>query len=169
MKVFDLACEHDHSFEGWFGSAQDYDTQLARHLIECPMCASTSIRRMPSAPRLNLSGASERPASERPAADRSSNGRGLVPQPPGASEASAVVLGPRELQARLIEMARKLIASTEDVGDRFAQEARRIHYDEAPERAIRGVASVQEARELADEGIDVMSIALPEVLKQPLQ
>lgn len=164
MKVFDLACEHDHSFEGWFGSAQDYDTQLARHLIECPMCASTSIRRMPSAPRLNLSG-----ASERPDADRSSSERGLVRQPPGANEASAVVLGPRELQARLIEMARKLIASTEDVGDRFVQEARRIHYDEAPERAIRGVASVQEARELADEGIDVMSIVLPEALKQPLQ
>ncbi|MEI6546427.1 MAG: DUF1178 family protein [Burkholderiales bacterium] len=162
MKVFDLACEHDHSFEGWFGSTQDYDTQLARHLIECPMCASTSIRRMPSAPRLNLSG-----ASERPAVDRSSSERGLVPQPSGASESGA--LAPRELQARLIEMARKLIASTEDVGDRFAQEARRIHYNEAPERAIRGVASMQEARELVDEGIDVMSIALPEALKQPLQ
>jgi hypothetical protein len=164
MKVFDLACEHDHPFEGWFGSAQDYDTQLARDLIECPMCASTSIRRMPSAPRLNLSG-----AGERRVADRSSGERGLVPQASGAGEPSAVAPDPRELQARLIDMARKLIANTEDVGDRFAQEARRIHYNEAPERAIRGVASVQEARELADEGIDVVSIALPQALKQPLQ
>jgi hypothetical protein len=164
MKVFDLACEHDHAFEGWFRSAQDYDTQLARHLIECPMCASTTIRRTPSAPRLNLSG-----ASERAVVDRSSAERSLVSQPPGASEQSQVALDPRELQARLIEMARKLIASTEDVGDRFAQEARRIHYNEAPERAIRGVASVQEARDLAEEGIDVMSIALPQALKQPLQ
>jgi hypothetical protein len=164
MKVFDLACEHDHAFEGWFGSAQDYDTQLARHLIECPMCASTSIRRMPSAPRLNLSGASERPIGDRPSSERS-----LAAQTQGTGESQGAAVDPRELQARLIEMARKLIASTEDVGDRFAQEARRIHYNEAPERAIRGVASMQEARELADEGIDVMSIALPEALKQPLQ
>ena len=164
MKVFDLACEHDHSFEGWFGSAQDYDTQLARHLIECPMCASTSIRRMPSAPRLNLSG-----ASERPVADRHSTESSVAVQAQGAGESPGGAADPRELQARLIEMARKLIASTEDVGDRFAQEARRIHYNEAPERAIRGVASVQEARELAEEGIDVMSVALPEALKQPLQ
>jgi hypothetical protein len=164
MKVFDLACEHDHAFEGWFGSAQDYDTQLARHLIECPMCGSSRIRRTPSAPRLNLSG-----AGERPGANRSSGERGLVPQPSVGGDTSAVSPDSRELQARLIEMARKLIASTEDVGDRFAQEARRIHYNEAPERAIRGVASVQEARELADEGIDVMSLALPQALKQPLQ
>jgi hypothetical protein len=164
MKVFDLACEHDHSFEGWFGSAQDYDTQLARHLIECPMCASTHIRRMPSAPRLNLSGAVDRPAVDRPR-----GGRSVAAQTQGSGESQGFAADPRELQARLIEMARKLIASTEDVGDRFAQEARRIHYNEAPERAIRGVASVQEARELADEGIDVMSIALPEALKQPLQ
>jgi hypothetical protein len=164
MKVFDLACEHDHAFEGWFGSAQDYDTQLARHLIECPMCGSSRIRRTPSAPRLNLSG-----AGERPSANRSIGEQGLVPQPSVGGEPSAVSLDSRELQARLIAMARKLIASTEDVGDRFAQEARRIHYNEAPERAIRGVASVQEARELADEGIDVMSVALPQSLKRPLQ
>ncbi len=164
MKVFDLACEHDHAFEGWFGSAQDYDTQLARHLIECPMCASTSIRRMPSAPRLNLSGAGERPIGDRPSSERS-----VAAKAQGTGESQGAPVDPRELQARLIEMARKLIASTEDVGDRFAREARRIHYNEAPERAIRGVASMQEARELADEGIDVMSIALPEALKQPLQ
>jgi hypothetical protein len=119
---------------------------------------------MPSAPRLNLSGANERAVVDRGSAERS-----LVSQPSGASEQNQVPLDPRELQARLIEMARKLIASTEDVGDRFAQEARRIHYNEAPERAIRGVASVQEARDLVEEGIDVMSIAMPAALKQPLQ
>ena len=70
MKVFDLACEHEHRFEGWFGSAEDYDAQLARGLVECPVCTSKAIRKLLAAPRRNLSGAwtgrRSRPASPAP-------------------------------------------------------------------------------------------------------
>ena len=68
-----------------------------------------------------------------------------------------------------MKMARAVIANTEDVGERFAEEARRIHYREAPERGIRGVASPDEARELADEGIEVFSLSIPDALKEPVQ
>jgi hypothetical protein len=150
MKVFNLACEHDHRFEGWFGSAEDYDSQRARGLIECPICADTAIRKMPAAPRLNLSGASEAPAAPK-------------------GEALGMPLDPRAVQAMFMKVARSIVERTEDVGDRFADEARRIHYRESPERGIRGVASPDEARELTDEGIEVFSFPLPTVLKEPVQ
>ncbi|MGB6055965.1 MAG: DUF1178 family protein, partial [Burkholderiaceae bacterium] len=73
------------------------------------------------------------------------------------------------LQARMLALVRQLIEQTEDVGDRFAEEARRIHYDEAAPRGIRGVASEQERRELEEEGIDVLPLPLAPILKQPLQ
>lgn len=156
MKVFNLACEHDHPFEGWFGSADDYDSQLAKGLLECPVCASRSIRKMLSAPRLNLSHAIEPKAA-----------------PPGGASASLPVPAqapdPRAVQALLMQMTRAIVANTEDVGDRFAEEARRIHYKEAPERGIRGKASAEDARELAEEGIEVLALALPDLLKEPVQ
>lgn len=152
MKVFDLACEHEHRFEGWFGSAEDYDSQLERGLVECPVCASRAIRKLLAAPRLNLSGASEKPVEPvRPAAPAQ-----------GSPD-------PRALQAMFMKMARALVENTEDVGERFAEEARKIHYRETPERGIRGVASPDEARELADEGIEVFSFPLPASLKEPVQ
>jgi hypothetical protein len=157
MKVFNLACEHDHGFEGWFGSAEDYDSQLAGGLLECPVCASRTIRKMPAAPRLNLSG-----ATDKPVAVPSDSGRSGGAQAPGAPD-------PRAVQALFMKMARELIANTEDVGERFAEEARRIHYNESPERGIRGVASADEARELADEGIDVFAFPIPASLKEPMQ
>jgi len=156
MKVFNLACEHEHRFEGWFGSAGDYDAQLGRGLIECPVCSSRAIRKLPAAPRLNLSGATDKPVAA-PGSARSA----------GASAPSAP--DPRVLQATLMKMAKALIENTEDVGDRFAEEARRIHYREAPERGIRGVASPDEARELADEGIEVLAFPMPAALKEPMQ
>jgi hypothetical protein len=154
MKVFNLACEHEHRFEGWFGSAGDYDSQLARGLIECPVCSSHAIRKLPAAPRLNLSGATDKPAAPTP-------GRPGVPAPNTPD--------PRAVQAMVLKMARALIENTEDVGERFAEEARRIHYREAPERGIRGIATPDEARELADEGIEVMAFPMPSVLKEPMQ
>ena len=154
MKVFNLACEHEHRFEGWFGSAEDYESQLARGLLECPVCASRAIRKLPAAPRLNLSGATDNPQ-------------------PGAAESgrtpAAVPADPRVLQAMFMKMARALVENTEDVGERFAEEARRIHYREAPERGIRGIASADDARELAEEGIEVFSFPLPAALKEPVQ
>ncbi|HMN80825.1 MAG TPA: DUF1178 family protein [Burkholderiaceae bacterium] len=155
MKVFNLACEHDHPFEGWFSSADDYDRQLAQGLIECPMCASKAIRKMPAAPRLNLSAA-------QPPAVTESRGPGTG-TPPGAAPTA------EQMQALWMKMARHIIGNTEDVGDRFADEARRIHYHEAPARGIRGTASREQAADLEEEGIEVFSFPLPKALKEPLQ
>lgn len=154
MKVFNLACEHDHRFEGWFGSAEAFDEQLGRGVVECPVCASTAIRKMPSAPRLNLSSAHE---SQRPA------GR----HEPG--QVAAAMPTRQQLQAIWMKVARHLADHTEDVGERFAEEARRIHYEEAPQRGIRGVATREQQAELEDEGIEVLSFPLPAAAKEPLQ
>ncbi len=148
MKVFNLACESGHRFEGWFASADEYDAQSNRGLIECPMCGTKSVRKLPSAPRLNLS-AEPAPAAAVP-----------VPESPPTRE---------QMQQLWIRMARKIVENTEDVGERFAEEARRIHYHEAPARGIRGVASPEETEALSDEGIEVFSFPMPKVAKEPLQ
>ena len=147
MKVFNLGCAQDHHFEGWFGSADDYTSQLARGLIECPVCGDTSIRKLPTAPRLNLS--SSQPESAH-----------VVPAGPT----------PEQLQALWLRMARHIRDNTVDVGDRFAEEARRIHYEQPSQaQGIRGVATREEAAELADEGIEVFSFPMPKASNEPLQ
>lgn len=161
MKVYNLGCEQDHRFEGWFGSADDYDRQRDRGLLECPLCASRDVRRLPSAPRLNLSGATAQPAAAAPP--------GNAPVPEAAPVSADGQARAQALQAAWLRMARVVMASTEDVGQRFAEEARRIHYRETSQRAIRGVATPEQAAELADEGIEVFAMPLPAVLKEPLQ
>jgi hypothetical protein len=151
MKVFDLICELEHRFEGWFASEQAFEDQGARNLIECPMCGSRKVARTPSAPRLNLSGQSDR--SELPAP---TGIEGMTPEQ-------------RQVHALWAKLARHVIENTEDVGDRFAEEARRIHYAEAPSRGIRGKATAEQAQSLAEEGIEVLSLPLPSVDKGPLQ
>jgi len=146
MKVLDLRCAAEHRFEGWFASDEDFESQLTRQLVACPLCGLTAVSRVPSAPRLNLSGASEPAAPAHAAGD--------VPQ---------------QVQARWMRAMRKVLENTENVGDRFAEEARRIHYSEAPARHIRGVASLDEAQALAEEGIEVVPLPIPAALKEPLQ
>ncbi len=161
MKVFDLGCEHDHRFEGWFASADAFADQQSRQLIACPMCGSHEVKRLPAAARLNLSGIQQSQAPQR--------------KPEGGSAATAaagqgqVALSPEQFQAMFIKMTRRIIESTEDVGNRFAEEARRIHYNEAPERAIRGSTSREEALALREEGIEVFALPLPDALKGSLQ
>ena len=158
MKVFDLACDRDHRFEGWFASSDAYAEQQQRNLIECPMCGSHAVKRLPAAPRLNLSNA-QAPAV--PA--RGAEGAAV----PGGGERPA--LSQEQFQAMFIKMTRRIIESTEDVGERFAEEARRIHYNEAPERAIRGSTSREEAIALREEGIEVFALPIPAALKGSLQ
>lgn len=130
MIVYNLRCAAAHLFEGWFGSPDDYIEQREREFVACPMCGSTSVERQLSAPRLNLSAGS--PAAE----------------PPPAKDPAQE--GMRRLRA--------LLARSEDVGERFPEEARRIHYDEAPARPIRGQASGREFVELVEEGIVVLPL-----------
>jgi hypothetical protein len=153
MKVIDLRCQSGHRFEGWFASDDDFLDQNGRGLIECPLCADKVIVRLPSAPRLNLSGAAE-PARTSASAD------GGTPVPADATA---------ELQARWLQVVRHVMANTEDVGERFADEARRIHYGEAEERAIRGRASAEEREALSDEGIEVHPLPVPAGFKDSLQ
>jgi hypothetical protein len=149
MKVLDLKCSHEHRFEGWFASTEEFESQLSRKLVACPVCSTTDVSRMPSAPRLNLSSARGEAAPQ-------------VAQAETAPEAAA-------LQARALQFMRELIEKTENVGERFAEEARRIHYNEAPARSIRGVTTPEDAHALLEEGIDVMPLPVPDALKEPLQ
>jgi hypothetical protein len=140
LKVFDLQCEHSHIFEGWFGSHEDYDAQQARGLVTCPVCGSASITKRLSAPRLNVAHL-HAPAAQ-PAV------------PANASDAEKMTA----LQAAVMRQVRAVLRSTENVGPRFAEEARRIHEGDADDRPIRGTATPEERASLAEEGIEVMAV-----------
>lgn len=165
MKVFDLHCPHDHVFEAWFGSEADFRSQMERGLVECPMCGSQSLRKGLSAPRLNLGAKpppAATPASSSPSAASQSAGVPAAPTPEARRQLHA-------LQAAWLEASRQIAAQTEDVGDQFADEARRMHKGEEPERPIRGQATPEQALELLEEGVPVLPLALPKVSKETLQ
>lgn len=149
MKVLDLQCDHGHAFEGWFGSEEDFLAQCEKSMVQCPVCGDVSIVKKLSAPRLNLSG------SRAPSDD--------IQQSQLSANADSV------LAAAWFALARQVVANTTDVGNRFAEEARKMHYQEADERAIRGTTTRDEALSLMEEGIDVVPFVLPEALKGPLQ
>ena len=150
MKVLDLQCAHGHCFEGWFGSEADFQSQRERTLIQCPMCGISEVEKKLSAPRLNLGSRQE--AAPSPSTDV------MVPSKSDA-----------DLAAVWLAIARHVVANTTDVGHRFAEEARRIHYGEVQEHSIRGKTTPDEARALLDEGIEVLPLLLPEAVKEPLQ
>lgn len=149
MKVLNLRCAHGHGFEGWFGSDEDFRDQSERDLVACPLCDDKTITRLPSAPRLNVS-----------------TQRGEASAPPAQARAE---MAQAHAQGRWLHQMREMINNTEDVGDRFPEEARRIHYGEAQERGIRGRASRADADALREEGIEVVSVAVPEPLKGTVQ
>ncbi|MEF7615592.1 DUF1178 family protein [Aquincola sp. MAHUQ-54] len=149
MKVLDLCCGRGHGFEGWFASDEDFVDQHDRQLIECPLCADKSISKRPSAPRLNLSGARESVAAP-----------GMAGEPQALGSV---------LQAAWMKAVRHVVQNTEDVGERFSDEARRMHYGEVAARSIRGLATAAQREALADEGIPIATLAIPEALKEPLQ
>ena len=174
MKVLNLRCSHQHSFEGWFGSEDDFQNQLGRGLIECPLCADKVIQKMPSAPRLNLGGhAAPEAESAQHAAPAHAPVNALatqknpgiqLPQPPDAAEGMPVAA-----QAAFLKAVRHVLTHTEDVGQGFADEARRMHYGEVEARSIRGQISVREAVDLLEEGIEVMPLPMLPMLKETLQ
>lgn len=137
MIVYDLGCEHDHRFEGWFSSSDDFERQKREHLLSCPLCGSSSINRLVTAARVNT-GRADPPA---PAQDA-----------PQYANFDA---------AKMLKVISHIIDNTEDVGRAFPEEARRIHYRESPERHIRGTASPQEVDALREEGIDVVALPVP--------
>ena len=145
MKVLDLQCGNAHRFEGWFDSEADFLAQQREARLLCPVCGDAQVVRLPSAPRLNVANLRQTPAAA----------------PPPDAQA--------DVQAAWLRAMREVLARTEDVGERFPEEARRIHYGEAEERQIRGQASSEEAEALREEGIEVVAIPLPANLKDTLQ
>jgi hypothetical protein len=144
VKIFDLLCANDHRFEGWFASGADFERQRDSGIIACPMCGDSQVVKVPAASYVNT-GASDRgpPAKAQTAKE---------PTPEKTQYANF-------RSALLAKLVDYVVKNTEDVGKDFAEEARKIHYGESPERKIRGTASNQQVTELRDEGIEV--VALP--------
>jgi hypothetical protein len=137
MIVYDLACDSAHRFEGWFSSAEDFDAQAQARRVSCPVCGSVTVSRQLSAPYLNTRSASANA---------------------GAATSQATAVTGDVIEALRRKFVEHVLAHTEDVGARFPEEARRIHYSETPQRSIRGRASADEVQELRDEGIEVLAV-----------
>lgn len=139
MIRYALSCDHEHEFEGWFGSSGDYDDQQARGLLECPMCGSKGVRKQIMAPAV---AGTKRTAREAP---------------------------PAQTQAMMMEAAGRIRRHVEenfdDVGDAFAREARAIHEGKAEDRGIYGQATPKEVRELVEDGVPVAPLP-PEPAKK---
>jgi len=144
MKVYNLSCALTHSFEGWFASEEDCLSQQANGLLTCPICNSNEVIRLPSAPHIG---------------DRLGDHNAVQTQ---------TQLEP-QMQEAFLKGVRQLINGAEDVGTAFAEEARRIHYHEAPERNIRGQTTQDEAESLREEGIQVLALPALPILKNTLQ
>jgi hypothetical protein len=144
MIVFNLTCGNDHSFEGWFASAAEFERQHQATELNCPVCGNSSVSKGLHAPYVNTGNAPVAP-------QRAESGEKSSPVPAQYANIAAEV-------TRMIE---HVIANTEDVGNEFPEEARKIHYQEAPERKIRGNASREEVEELREEGIEVVALPVP--------
>lgn len=138
MKIFDLQCGAGHRFEGWFGSAEEFAVQREQGLVGCPSCGVHQVERVPSATRFNT-------GAPQP----------LEKKPEGPQDALALA---QKLYSRMLD---ELLTRSEDLGSEFPAEARRIHYQEAPERMIRGEASDEEHDALIEEGIAVARLPIP--------
>ena len=142
MIVYNLGCGNDHRFEGWFTSPDDFERQTTSKLLSCPLCGNVRISKLPHAPYVSTAAAERAPEA--------------APTEKGVPHQYANVGA--ELLAKLID---KVVENTVDVGRAFPEEARKIHYREAPERHIRGVASTKEVEALREEGIEVVALPVP--------
>lgn len=145
MIVFDLACADGHRFEGWFHSSADYDVQTARGLVECPQCGSSTVDKAPMAPAIPVKGNRQ---AEPDRGSRSVAG-GDIP------------LEVRQAMRALAEAQARALRSSTWVGESFAEESRAMHYGEREVAAIHGKATVQEAKALLEEGIEVAPLLVP--------
>jgi len=139
MKIFDLQCVRGHRFEGWFASGDDFTVQREHGLVGCPACGAHEIERIPSATRFNTGASAPAPIQA------------------GKGESDPLAIA-QKLYSRMLD---DLLTRSEDVGSAFPEEARRIHYQEVPERMIRGQATQEEHEALLDEGIPVARLPVP--------
>jgi hypothetical protein len=139
--VFDLGCENQHRFEGWFASNEDFEQQLGGKLVTCPLCGNAGVVRLPHVSHIRTGGSKDRERAPR-----------------AASAAQQYANAGAEIMTRLVE---HIVENTDDVGAAFPEEARKIHYHETPDRRIRGTASRDEVEALKDEGIEVVALPIP--------
>lgn len=146
MIVFDLQCSsHGHVFEAWFGSTADYEAQRGRGLVACPICGDEQIEKAVMAPRVAAKG-------------------NQLPRVSGESQmVAAAPSETKQMLRALAEMQRQILAQSDYVGERFADEARSIHLGEAPVRSIYGKATADQTKSLLEEGIAVAPLPLPVV------
>lgn len=152
MIVFDLACTSGHRFEGWFGSSADFEDQRARGLIACPNCGAADVAKAPMAPAVPAKGNQRREAP--------------VPEAslPEAPRPMANTPMPPEMHKALTALARaqaETLKNSTWVGDKFAEETRKMHYGERDEAPIHGQASLAEAKALIEEGVPVAPLPFP--------
>jgi hypothetical protein len=144
MIRYALRCERGHEFESWFQSSAAYDSQHKRRLVACPSCESTKVEKAIMAPRIARKGKSK--SAPAPVATSTED-----------ASSTSLVMAPqeRELSAKLKELRDHVLKHADNVGNKFPDEARKIHYGDTEHRAIYGEATPDEARALIDEGIEV--------------
>ena len=155
MIRYALRCEHDHTFESWFQSSSAYEQQVRRKLVSCPVCSSVEVEKAIMAPRIvSKKGREKAPA---PA-------EATAPAEAHANEPTSLMMAQeRELRAKIKELRDHIVKSADNVGERFPNEARAMHYGDKEHRPIYGEASPEEARALIDEGVEVSPLpTLPE-------
>ena len=136
MIRYELSCDKGHTFEGWFGSADDFDRQQKMALVSCPSCGSTHVAKRLMAPSVSTA----RKKQQR--------------------QELAVQTGQKEMMAKIREIVSTIRANSEDVGERFPEEARKIHYGESEQRGLIGKATADEVRDLLDEGVEVAPLPI---------
>lgn len=147
MIVFDLDCAHGHRFEGWFGSSADYDDQRVRGLIACPVCGGIDVIKAPMAPAVPAKGNARQEV--------------LPPQAPQQLANAPLLPQVRKALTALAKAQAKALEHSTWVGDKFAEETRKMHYGERDEAPIHGQASLSEAKALIEEGVPVAPLPFP--------
>ena len=154
MIRYALRCEHDHTFESWFSDSSAYEQQVKRRLVSCPACNSVKVEKAIMAPRIVSKKGRERAepvAAPAPAATETP----AVVETPQAGATPLMMAQERELRAKLKELRDHIVKNADNVGERFPNEARKMHYGEIEHRPIYGEASPEEAKSLIDEGVEV--------------
>lgn len=162
MIRYALRCEHDHTFESWFQDSAAYDQQVKRKLVTCPVCDSVDIEKAIMAPRI-VSRKSRERAEPMTAAAAPVPAPAAVPAPVAPEATPLVMAQERELRAKLKELRDHIVKNADNVGEKFPNEARKMHYGEIEHRPIYGEASPEEAKSLIEEGVEVSPLpVLPE-------
>ena len=148
MVIYNLLCKKKHSFEGWFPSFEDFQKQADKKLISCPTCGTTKVEKVPHACAVHVK--KEQPPAPPAKAQKS------TPAPAAPPTAA-------EFKEMLLRVHHYVKENFEDVGPRFAEEAKQIHKGEAAERPIHGTATLSEVKELAEEGVPCIPLPKPEL------